>query len=124
MCLSYTNPVSTISVVFFKQKTPYELRISDWSSDVCSSDLGTVADAGGIADRTQQADLFRDPRFGAQVAGARCIVEHRHIQLSRDQPLEQMSAESFDDPHGNIGKLLPERKIGRASCRERVCQYV
>src|SRR3546814_4629961 len=27
------------SVVFFKQKTAYEMRISDWSSDVCSSDL-------------------------------------------------------------------------------------
>src|SRR3546814_9417392 len=29
--------------VFFKQKTAYEMRISDWSSDVCSSDLrGTI----------------------------------------------------------------------------------
>src|SRR3546814_8019896 len=28
---------------FFKQKTAYELRISDWSSDVCSSDLAGVA---------------------------------------------------------------------------------
>src|SRR3546814_4299794 len=28
-----------IFVVFFKQKTAYEMRISDWSSDVCSSDL-------------------------------------------------------------------------------------
>src|SRR3546814_4377505 len=28
---------------FFKQKTAYEMRISDWSSDVCSSDLKTVA---------------------------------------------------------------------------------
>src|SRR3546814_1291839 len=27
---------------FFKQKTAYEMRISDWSSDVCSSDLGTT----------------------------------------------------------------------------------
>src|SRR3546814_1507295 len=27
-------------VLFFKQKTAYEMRISDWSSDVCSSDLG------------------------------------------------------------------------------------
>src|SRR3546814_3600814 len=27
-------------VCFFKQKTAYEMRISDWSSDVCSSDLG------------------------------------------------------------------------------------
>src|SRR3546814_10635888 len=29
-------------VFFFKQKTAYEMRISDWSSDVCSSDLGVV----------------------------------------------------------------------------------
>src|SRR3546814_9152271 len=29
------------SFVFFKQKTAYEMRISDWSSDVCSSDLGS-----------------------------------------------------------------------------------
>src|SRR3546814_4820708 len=29
-------------VFFFKQKTAYEMRISDWSSDVCSSDLGTL----------------------------------------------------------------------------------
>src|SRR3546814_7527696 len=28
---------------FFKQKTAYELRISDWSSDVCSSDLGAIS---------------------------------------------------------------------------------
>src|SRR3546814_9186296 len=28
---------------FFKQKTAYELRISDWSSDVCSSDLSVMA---------------------------------------------------------------------------------
>src|SRR3546814_7475710 len=29
-------------VFFFKQKTAYDMRISDWSSDVCSSDLGAV----------------------------------------------------------------------------------
>src|SRR3546814_4510283 len=28
--------------LFFKQKTAYEIRISDWSSDVCSSDLGSA----------------------------------------------------------------------------------
>src|SRR3546814_10040648 len=32
-----------LCVVFFKQKTAYEMRISDWSSDVCSSDLDLVA---------------------------------------------------------------------------------
>src|SRR3546814_9693223 len=33
---------------FFKQKTAYEMRISDWSSDVCSSDLGLAAAAQGL----------------------------------------------------------------------------
>src|SRR3546814_4353357 len=35
---------------FFKQKTAYEMRISDWSSDVCSSDLGALAPVGRIAE--------------------------------------------------------------------------
>src|SRR3546814_2784024 len=35
MCL----PSGLLLVFFFKQKTAYEMRISDWSSDVCSSDL-------------------------------------------------------------------------------------
>src|SRR3546814_290062 len=34
-------------VFFFKQKTAYEMRISDWSSDVCSSDLQAVYGFGG-----------------------------------------------------------------------------
>src|SRR3546814_10470357 len=33
---------------FFKQKTAYEMRISDWSSDVCSSDLGVLGYVHGI----------------------------------------------------------------------------
>src|SRR3546814_12510253 len=33
---------------FFKQKTAYEMRISDWSSDVCSSDLGGQAAARDV----------------------------------------------------------------------------
>src|SRR3546814_5426648 len=32
---------SVCLIFFFKQKTAYEMRISDWSSDVCSSDLGS-----------------------------------------------------------------------------------
>src|SRR3546814_4888500 len=37
--------VVSVLVFFFKQKTAYELRISDWSSDVCSSDLMDMTDA-------------------------------------------------------------------------------
>src|SRR3546814_9653828 len=38
--------VCVFVVLFFKQKTAYEMRISDWSSDVCSSDLVSVALVG------------------------------------------------------------------------------
>src|SRR3546814_13445765 len=34
-----------VCVFFFKQKTAYEMRISDWSSDVCSSDLRVIRTA-------------------------------------------------------------------------------
>src|SRR3546814_4657046 len=34
---------------FFKQRTAYEMRIGDWSSDVCSSDLGWMFDESGRA---------------------------------------------------------------------------
>src|SRR3546814_3894531 len=43
---------------FFKQKTAYEMRISDWSSDVCSSDLA-LADLGDEQERAGLAGGFR-----------------------------------------------------------------
>src|SRR3546814_6517534 len=46
--------VVIIIVFFFKQKTAYEMRISDWSSDVCSSDLG---DPGRAADVLAVAEV-------------------------------------------------------------------
>src|SRR3546814_4814242 len=47
-------------VCFFKQKTAYEMRISDWSSDVCSSDLFATKEewlANAIADGVNQSTL-------------------------------------------------------------------
>src|SRR3546814_3690988 len=47
------------SCLFFKQKTAYELRISDWSSDVCSSDLpvpGTGEHVGGVVGLAGERD--------------------------------------------------------------------
>src|SRR3546814_5246325 len=41
--------------LFFKQKTAYEMRISDWSSDVCSSDLAKIGFDRWRMDRMQQA---------------------------------------------------------------------
>src|SRR3546814_6579670 len=60
-------------VFFFKQKTAYEMRISDWSSDVCSSDLRVEIDAlGEVLERLpairQEAQLDRGQReFVAQL---------------------------------------------------------
>src|SRR3546814_9531871 len=57
---------------FFKQKTAYEMRISDWSSDVCSSDLHGDLAGGGIGARLDGAgnveavpELDRGRRLGA-----------------------------------------------------------
>src|SRR3546814_2855795 len=61
---------------FFKQKTAYEMRISDWSSDVCSSDLvAPIAALDPAAGRDHQ-DVAR---LGAiERAVNPQIVEHRH----------------------------------------------
>src|SRR3546814_3350782 len=45
MCSGVQRPVGVF--FFFKQKTAYEMRISDWSSDVCSSDLKEFAPNNG-----------------------------------------------------------------------------
>src|SRR3546814_13074005 len=50
-----------LCVFFFKQKTAYEMRISDWSSDVCSSDLDDAVRLDPAADRDHVV------RFGARI---------------------------------------------------------
>src|SRR3546814_1648918 len=97
-------------VFFFKQKTAYEMRISDWSSDVCSSDL-----------IVRQRELQPPPHAIAGLAqhlvdAQRAGVEHQHT-MRRIEPVQaQISAA------GEL--LLVKVEIGRASRRERVCQYV
>src|SRR3546814_6543552 len=63
-----------ILVFFFKQKTAYEMRISDWSSDVCSSDLG---DANRGTRRQYQRAI--DP--GELFVGQAQTVRHRGIKV-------------------------------------------
>src|SRR3546814_6198348 len=46
-----------VVVFFFKQKTAYEMRISDWSSDVCSSDLGLWREDEFAFPSQSEADL-------------------------------------------------------------------
>src|SRR3546814_1320083 len=53
---------------FFKQKTAYEMRISDWSSDVCSSDLQRIDDL--------DLDVGNDPHFAE--------TDPLHVEPGRD----------------------------------------
>src|SRR3546814_6670834 len=52
---------------FFKQKTAYEMRISDWSSDVCSSDLGH---AGAVVFDVDHQEVAHRARRQVQLPGA------------------------------------------------------
>src|SRR3546814_14736424 len=63
---------------FFKQKTAYEMRISDWSSDVCSSDLGLTGRAGVF--QFFAAFLVDDAHRQADLA-ARVDLEHLDLDL-------------------------------------------
>src|SRR3546814_13430635 len=76
------------------------MRISDWSSDVCSSDL--EAQRGG--------DCFRQQLRGQ---GAREFHEPHAVVVLRQPSRRDLEGEA---------RLADE--LGRASCRERVCQYV
>src|SRR3546814_28707 len=90
---------------FFKQKTAYEMRISDWSSDVCSSDLlGLVSLPASELTAAVQALSTHSLRVG----------------------LTQDLFAAGEDGAGIAQALRwsSPAKIGRASCRERVCQYV
>src|SRR3546814_3114770 len=63
----------------FKQKTAYEMRISDWSSDVCSSDLGG-APAGDAADDAQDQRIAKLSRAAAMG----CRRAHQHSEDEDD----------------------------------------
>src|SRR3546814_20556187 len=86
------------------------MRISDWSSDVCSSDLNPRADSHVLRTR---APLDPKVSFDLHVLGMPPA-----FVLSQDQTLK------FDVPLHRGGMTPIEQQIGRASCRERVCQYV
>src|SRR3546814_18472456 len=77
-------------VFFFKQKTAYEMRISDWSSDVCSSDLQTLADIIiGVAedfepDALAQKRAQRLARTTAQADMDMPVSQRGHAELLGD----------------------------------------
>src|SRR3546814_9566968 len=111
---------------FFKKKTAYEGRISDWSSDVCSSDLWFVNPDHGPLVVAQEQGFFAaqglevemiapaDPNDPPKLVAA----GEADLAVSYQPQLHLLAAAGL--PLARIGTL----QIGRASCRERVCKYV
>src|SRR3546814_6114894 len=93
--------------VLFKQKTAYEIRIGDWSSDVCSSDLYRRRSPGCM-------------EYGTGVyTGALPYHSGGNVE-----PYGTISRVRSEQPvHFGLMFNVQRLKIGRASCRERVCQY-
>src|SRR3546814_3919702 len=107
---------------FFKQKTAYELRISDWSSDVCSSDLRFLKSSvrQNPLDESLPCLVGCRGECGSQVETSRAGVLGHVPFLRHPQIVAPV-------PEGSARYVIlqqPRRKIGRASCGERVCPYV
>src|SRR3546814_18482937 len=110
---------------FFKQKTAYEMRISDWSSDVCSSDL----DLGfGVRYETPvlRPRVVENGGDRANVFAIARLVERTNAQIFRlladhaFQPFRRCFLKIMQIREHIIGAAIAEK--GRASWRERVCQ--
>src|SRR3546814_17471823 len=135
---------------FFKQKTAYEMRISDWSSDVCSSDLAEARDAGNIARaiydirgpfRLQFGIGVWPDRNGHETVEERKALRIGHLRLGRGGPgvacrLGPALRRHFlpRRRHRRTSQNHPQRRrrtksthrpayIGRASCGEKVGKY-
>src|SRR3546814_4433770 len=98
-------------IFFFKQKTAYEMRISDWSSDVCSSDLAL---RDGSTMMAQQGSIGRQLVDWLAARGP----GEKTFELG-GQEFVGRSATPTPESIGRVSRL----EIGRASGRERVCQY-
>src|SRR3546814_18896882 len=115
---------------FFKQKTAYEVRISDWSSDVCSSDLMNLA-----------LTITRHNHIVLAHVANNEIPRLRYLRLmTQQQPrlrenpfhLQPVKLPVGHYPQGYlvhlpVNQIIQRRavtQIGRASGRERVCQNV
>src|SRR3546814_18076339 len=113
------------------------MRISDWSSDVCSSDLELVWIFGMLIYLMLMAEAFMGyllpwgqmSYWGAQVIislfGAIPVIGDDLTQWIRgDYLISGITLNRFFALHVVALPIVILGQIGRASCRERVCQYV
>src|SRR3546814_8732764 len=85
---------------FFKQKTAYELRISDWSSDVCSSDLALTGKDASAATR----EAFRQRFFDGHLSDKEIELE---LDVTPQMPFEIPGG-------GSVGMINLSDMMGKA----------
>src|SRR3546814_19432591 len=109
---------------FFKQKTAYEMRISDLSSDVCSSDLkSAIVRPQRIA--MAAVCMLSAPSGARMWAPSSLRVGPSATSLIRPRVSRDASARgTFSSGRIEVRDSYHAAKIGRAPCRERVCKYV
>src|SRR3546814_6056794 len=104
MCIVWIVDFAVSCSFFYKQKTAYEMRISDWSSDVCSSDLH------------------------ARASGAmRCTGSSPRVRGTDDlYLLDWMALRFIPACAGNSSRRSEERRVGKecvSTCRSRWSPY-
>src|SRR3546814_2906824 len=115
--------VFSVFFFFFKQKTAYEMRISDWSSDVCSSDLICAVRARSPSSRGavsfgrmcsstgwQETPHDRSRNLSRQ-SGGLVRVDGSNIRKGRTQGVDRRGRSRARPP-------LPEGEIRRGLCRD------
>src|SRR3546814_8128988 len=97
---------------FFKQKTAYEVRISDWSSDVCSSDLPSSKTA-----LPGEMNCLRQTKRSLNWNGAEMIADAVHADR-----IEAYSGADIVEGNRALGSRSEERRVGKecvSTCRYR-----
>src|SRR3546814_399557 len=106
---------------FFKQKTAYEMRISDWSSDVCSSDLPCVVKTSEQVRRTRTGCRQAHAQFASELGVGR-RHKGRHLFMPdlhelklvartikrTQQTIYAVSGIPEDAPHAPLVQTLPK----------------
>src|SRR3546814_8463620 len=93
-------------VFFFKQKTAYEMRISDWSSDVCSSDLFLATLQGSPEEETAQAGAAKAIDDPASPQESRALVAA--ATSATDDRRERPELDAHDDEREGEGAVLAD----------------
>src|SRR3546814_12720955 len=113
---------------FFKQKTAYEMRISDWSSDVCSSDLAVahriaMGCHGQMPPAPRRRGLYErisDRACLARGAGVAHLWRHQrdHEGADRPEPVTEKPARTFTVQHADAAPISvpfdPRAPFGQA----------